>query len=73
MNATASLLTDAYTGPEFVHPMSEAPAFVIEQDVPREERVVGGNCFRGMLFALGMEAVAGLSLYFIWQIGHIIR
>jgi hypothetical protein len=53
--------------------MSEAPAFAREQDAPREESVVGGNCFRGMLFAMGMEAVAGLSLYFIWQIGHLIR
>jgi hypothetical protein len=73
MNATASIFTDNYSGPVLVRSASEIPATAGEENGRNEVRLLEGNCFRGMAFALGIEAVAGLSLFFIWQIGHLIR
>jgi hypothetical protein len=73
MNATASILTDNYSGPVLAHSASQVRAMPREENGLNEVRTLEGNCFRGMAIALGVEAVAGLSLFFIWQIGHLIR
>ncbi|MGA9667670.1 MAG: hypothetical protein WBQ94_00590 [Terracidiphilus sp.] len=68
MNATASAFTTAYTGPVLVRPTNAE-----EQNRLNEARNMDGNCLRGMVIALGMEAVAGMCLFLMWQIGHLIR
>jgi hypothetical protein len=73
MSATASILTDSYSGPVLVGSASEVPATAGDENGPNEVPSLDGNCLRGMAFALGIEAVAGLSLFFIWQIWHLIR
>jgi len=73
MSATASILPNNYSGPVLVRSASEAPAMAGEENGLNEVRMIEGNCFRGMAIALGVEVVAGLSLFFIWQIGHLVR
>ncbi|MGA3047156.1 MAG: hypothetical protein ABSD67_11065 [Terracidiphilus sp.] len=68
MNATASILTDGYSGPVLVRPVSAEEENRLNE-VPR----VDGNFLRGIAIALGMEAVGGMCFFFIWQIGHLIR
>jgi hypothetical protein len=73
MNAATSILTDNYSGPVLVHSASQVRAMAGEENGLDEVRMMEGNCFRGMAIALGAEAVAGVSLFLIWQIGHLIR
>ncbi len=73
MSATATILTVNYSGPALVRSSSQVPATAAEENGRNEVRALEGNCFRGVAFALGIEAAAGLSLFFIWQIGHLIR
>jgi hypothetical protein len=69
----ASILTDAHVGPVLVSSVSEvfaSPKEVQALPVPTSEGLKGA---RAAMVAIGLEAVAGLGLYGVWQVWHILR
>ena len=68
----ASLLTGSATPASSSSPR-EISAFQDESDYLCESSMDGMNCFKGSLWALGMEAAAALCVFGIWQLWHILR
>ncbi len=69
----ASLLTDSTTIPVPAPSLREAPAFFDTEEFQSESSAGGINCAKGYLMAIGVEAVAALCLFGIWQAWHIFR
>lgn len=73
MHATASMLSDAYSGPVLAPSVCRISEIAGEPDHFYETIAENGNCVRGLVVALGLEAATALSLCLLWQVWHHIR
>lgn len=63
----------AYIGPLLASPKCTAPSIQAEVERCSELALNGLGCLRGTVFGLLLEVVAGLCLYGVWQLWHILR
>ena len=67
MSAHASMLPNAYTGPEFVPFVCEDPALANETGFPPESSAESLRLEKGFLTAIDFEVAAAVSLCAAWH------
>jgi hypothetical protein len=73
MQASASILTEAQTGPALLSSARGTVAIAKETDHETGSAQEDGNCFRGILVGLCVECALGFCVYGVWHIWHLVR
>jgi hypothetical protein len=73
MQATASISPDGYSDSLAASSAYEARAYAEQTSHSLEYDESDGNCIKGILVALGIEATAGILICFAWQTLHFVR
>jgi hypothetical protein len=73
MSVQAALTSDAYMHRALVHSISDSPAFAERLSETYESMGQGVRCMRGVVLAIGLEAMVALCMVALWQVWHILR
>jgi hypothetical protein len=68
----ASARANSYAAPSWASAVGDAPAFDEAADL-LESKANGFRCAKGLMVALGLEALAALCFYGVWHLWHILR
>ncbi|MGA9668805.1 MAG: hypothetical protein WBQ94_06330 [Terracidiphilus sp.] len=70
---TPFMLRDILPGPAWAPYQTETNNLTRVAEYLQEHPKEDGNCVRGAVVALGLEVVAGISAFGIWQLWHLFR
>ena len=67
------MLRDILPGPGWAPYQLQRRSLVVEIDHPSKKAEERGNCIKGLVVALTLEATVAFGAFGIWQLWHFIR